>query len=136
MAWIGAFGKTPKHVFVMHGNDTVTELFAGRIQNELGLQATAPYNGESWDLTQDVMVQQGNTQRIKRKYTPAKRDTTAAKTKHAPAGKPDESAAYTRLLQAGERMADLIEQMQRSSKKNQRKLASALFSLAKRYHKR
>ncbi len=56
MKWIGAFENKPRHVFVLHGDDTVTDLFAGRIHDELGLQATAPYNGESWDLTQDVML--------------------------------------------------------------------------------
>ncbi len=137
MEWIGAFGKTPKHVFVLHGDDDITELFAARVQNELGLTATAPYNGESWDLTQDLMLKEGNKEKIKREQAPP---TPKPKRQPEPA-KPEreekhKSAAYERLLEAGARMQSVIAQMKRSSKKNQKKLASALFSLSKRYQKR
>lgn len=137
MEWIGAFGKTPRHVFVLHGDDQITELFAGRVQNELGLKATAPYNGESWDLTQDLMLKEGNRQKLRREE-PAQKPVQAPRPEPAKPEKEEThaSAAYERLRDAGGRMQALIAQMARSSGKNQKKLASALFSLVKRYQKR
>ena len=137
MEWIGAFGKTPRHVFVLHGDDEITELFAGRVQSELGLKATAPYNGESWDLTQDLMLKEGNKIKIRHEHaTPMPQPKQQPKPEQPEREEKRESAAYERLLEAGGRMQALISQMARSSKKNQKKLASALFSLAKRYQKR
>ena len=72
MKWIGAFESKPRHVFVLHGDDGITDLFAGRVHDELGLQATAPYNGESWDLTQDVILEEGNKIKIVRDVQPPK----------------------------------------------------------------
>lgn len=40
--WAKAFETRPKHVFVTHGDDTVTEIFAQRLKEELGYDATAP----------------------------------------------------------------------------------------------
>ena len=45
MKWIGAFEKKPDRVFVVHGEDTVTDVFAARIKDELGIDAVAPYTG-------------------------------------------------------------------------------------------
>ena len=137
MQWIGAFHQTPRHVFVLHGDDDITELFAARVHDELGLKATAPYNGESWDLTHDLMLSEGNKEKIQRKKPIQKPKQKLALEPSKPKQESQrESAAYQRLKEAGERMAELIDRMARSSKKNQRKLASALFSLAKRYQKR
>lgn len=45
--WIGAFEGKPQKVFVTHGDDTVTELFADRLREEKGLDAVAPFSGTS-----------------------------------------------------------------------------------------
>ncbi len=63
MKWIGAV-RGLKRVFVVHGEDGVTDLFASRLRDEMGLAATAPYPGESWDLDADAMTAPGNRERI------------------------------------------------------------------------
>ncbi|MFH1513353.1 MAG: MBL fold metallo-hydrolase RNA specificity domain-containing protein, partial [Bacillota bacterium] len=138
MEWIGAFTVKPRHVFVLHGDDEVTELFAGRIRSELGLKATAPYNGESWDLTQDVMLKEGNRQKIERAEEAPRPRLAPEPAGAKPAAEPQapESAAYGRLTEAGARIAELIGSMRRGSKKYQNKLATALNTLYKRYQKR
>lgn len=50
MRWISAFKVKPQRVFVVHGEDTVCDLFAERLINELGLDAYAPYSGTEFDL--------------------------------------------------------------------------------------
>ena len=63
MDWIRAV-KGVKRVFVVHGEDGVTDVFAARLHDELGLNAVAPYPGEKWDLSSDTMTAPGNRERI------------------------------------------------------------------------
>ncbi|MCE5342508.1 MAG: MBL fold metallo-hydrolase [Eubacteriales bacterium] len=60
LKWIGSFTGDIRHVFVTHGEDSVAEGFAKRLHDDLGRSATAPYNGECWDLTNDVLLREGN----------------------------------------------------------------------------
>lgn len=52
--WVKAFREKPRKVFVTHGEDTVTEIFAGRLKEELGLDTMAPFSGTVYDLVADV----------------------------------------------------------------------------------
>lgn len=52
--WVKAFREKPQKVFVTHGEDTVTEIFAGRLKEELGLDTMAPFSGTVYDLVADV----------------------------------------------------------------------------------
>ena len=151
MEWIGAYTEKPRHVFVVHGEDQVTELFAGRLRSERGLQATAPYNGECWDLTQEVMLAEGNRLKIERQpqqeMQPAPRQEDSRQTierqprvlerqaGRRPVTHMPDAAAYDRLREAGERMTALIGSMRGSAKKNQNKLADALSALYHRFSK-
>ncbi len=60
MKWISSFNPKPKRVFVTHGENTVCDILRDRFVQELGLTATAPYNGEQWDLSQNKLLQEGN----------------------------------------------------------------------------
>ena len=42
--------KKPKRVFVVHGEDQVCDDFAGCLEKEHGLPATAPYSGTIFNL--------------------------------------------------------------------------------------
>ena len=54
--WAKAFETRPKHVFVTHGDDTVTEIFAQRLKEELGYDATAPFSGTEYDLLENRCI--------------------------------------------------------------------------------
>ena len=41
--WVSMFDPKPKRVFIVHGEDKVTEQFAAHIHEELGLDAYAPF---------------------------------------------------------------------------------------------
>ena len=49
--WLAEFEPKPRKVFVNHGEDTVTDTFAGLIQEKLGIHASAPYSGAVFNLT-------------------------------------------------------------------------------------
>ncbi|WP_458862044.1 MBL fold metallo-hydrolase RNA specificity domain-containing protein [Acidaminobacterium chupaoyuni] len=50
--WITGFTPAPKMVFVVHGQDQVTDIFARRLL-ELKIRAQAPYSGSRYDLAEE-----------------------------------------------------------------------------------
>ena len=56
--WIGRFSPTPEHVFVVHGDSEVTELFANTL-NERNISAHAPLYEEVYDLLANTVAEKG-----------------------------------------------------------------------------
>ena len=57
LSWLGGFETKLSHVFVVHGEDTVTDEFAKTIEEQFGCQAFAPYSGGCVDLmTNEVLT--------------------------------------------------------------------------------
>lgn len=56
--WAGGFKEKPKKVFVVHGEDHVTDSFAALLGEKLGYDAYAPYSGTVWDLTNNVCLRE------------------------------------------------------------------------------
>lgn len=48
--WVSGFGKTPRMVFVNHGEDTVCDSFAETLSQRLGVKTFAPYSGTLFDM--------------------------------------------------------------------------------------
>jgi len=49
LKWLGCFDKKPDKIFVVHGEESVTEVFVGSLE-ELGFSAVAPEYKEVYDL--------------------------------------------------------------------------------------
>ncbi len=64
--WLNAIQTTPKHVFVNHGEDTVCDEFVNSITTHLKLNATAPYNGAVYKLSNEGVqcISFGNNKKI------------------------------------------------------------------------
>ena len=62
--WIDAFEEKPKRVFVTHGEDSVTELFANRLKDEKGYEAAAPFSGTVFDLKENVFAYEAKGIRV------------------------------------------------------------------------
>jgi len=58
LEWVGRFSPTPEHVFVVHGDAPVTEIFADTL-NERGIPAHAPLYEEVYDLLSNEMLEKG-----------------------------------------------------------------------------
>ncbi|MEG1557840.1 MAG: MBL fold metallo-hydrolase [Oscillospiraceae bacterium] len=69
--WIGRFEKKPAHVFVVHGDEQVCEIFTRKLKDELSLNATAPYSGDAWDLASDSQVESSARERISKPHANA-----------------------------------------------------------------
>lgn len=57
--WINGFREKPKRVFIVHGNDEVTDLFAEYLRDEYGYETFAPYSGAEVDLATNSIISQG-----------------------------------------------------------------------------
>lgn len=174
LKWIGSFTGDIRHVFVAHGENEVAEGFAKRLQDELGRPATAPYNGESWDLTTDTLLAEGNHTLLVRERrggdgargddggegraaasVPAASAPAATAGQAAAAASPaaamaggapgmgwrrrtardqaPDTAAYAGLREALGRITGVVDALEGGTRKQQNKLAAALYGLAKRY---
>ena len=71
LAWLDGFEKKPEHVFVVHGEDTVTEEFADTVTKTFGIPAFAPYSGGCVDLATNMILSEGIKKQKKAPEKPA-----------------------------------------------------------------
>jgi metallo-beta-lactamase family protein len=158
LKWIGSFEGDIRHVFVTHGENEVAAGFAKRLATDLNRAATAPYNGEVWDLTSDTMLAEGNrTLLVRESDQPDGARREGGGEGRAPEGKPaqpaagpraggwrgrretqqkPDTAAYAQLREALGRLSGVVNTMEGSPKKAQSKLAAAIFGLVNKFGRR
>ena len=94
MTWIKSFSQKPTKVFVTHGDDEVTEIFARRLEEELGLDAMAPFSGTVFDLAENVCIYEAQGIKITK---------TAVSPKTSKAAR-----AFQKLVAMGQRLMSVI----------------------------
>ena len=57
--WLSGFEKKPERVFVVHGEDTVTDEFAKTVTERFEIPAMAPYSGGEIDLLTGECIKEG-----------------------------------------------------------------------------
>lgn len=117
MDWVRAFGKTPKRIFVVHGEDSVCDTFAQIIEKETKVPAVAPYSGDIYDLETNTCVERGSRERVVKK----EKDTRAV------------SNVFARLLAAGERLLGVIRKSEGRPNKELGKFADQITSLCDKW---
>lgn len=122
MKWISSFEKKPEKVFVVHGDETVCEIFTDRLKDELGLDAYAPYSGTEYDLAADRFIVQPGPQRVK------KPEVTAAAAKV--------TKTFARLLAAGQRLIGVIRQNEGGANKDLDKFTREIHSLCDKWERK
>jgi metallo-beta-lactamase family protein len=114
--WLGALQNKPR-VFVNHGNDTVCDEFAATIREQLGFEATAPYNGAVYDVATGILLEEGNRHRLEKKTARQSRSDTV----------------FQRLLNAGKRLLAIIERSRGRTNKDLAKFADQVNQLADKW---
>lgn len=117
-AWLAGFEKKPKLVFVNHGEDAVTDAFAGYLETEHGYKAFAPYSGTVFDLIEGKFL-------ACPKGVPVKKAETAS---GAEAG-----GLYQKLVAAGESLLSLIRASRGKPNKTLKHFLSDVEELLKKY---
>lgn len=117
--WIKNFEPTPQQVFVVHGQDAVCDLFAQRLHDEYGFNATAPYPGSKYNLLNMNCVEEGSKEKIKKKETIAENIKI--------------SSTFARLLAAGQRLVSVIKHNEGGANKDLAKFADQVNSLSDKW---
>lgn len=117
--WIGAYEEKPKKVFVTHGDDEVTEIFARRLREEKGLDAVAPFSGTEFDLAADVCTYESRGVR-KVKSTSSFKAGKAAR-------------AFEKLVAMGQRLMSVIRKNEGCPNKELEKFSREIQSLCDKW---
>lgn len=117
--WAKAFEGKPKKVFVTHGEDSVTEIFAKRLTEELGYDTMAPFSGTSYDLLNNECLYEAKGVKIERASTSPKA-TKAAQ-------------VYQKLLSLGHRLISVIQKNEGSPNKDLEKFSRDVQSLCDKW---
>ena len=115
--WVKAFGHSPKRVFVVHGQDSVCDIFADLVAKETGIQTSAPYSGDIYDLKANTCIAKGSRERVVKK----KKDSRVV------------SNVFARLVAAGERLLAVIRKSEGRPNKELGKFADQINSLCDKW---
>lgn len=119
MKWAASFQEKPQRVFVAHGDDQVCDIFAQRLENELGYSAMAPYSGTEVDLLTNEIV----------------KETVGVVVTHAREKAKTRKAAgvFARLVAAGQRLMAVIRHNEGGSNKDLAKFADQINTLCDKW---
>ena len=117
LGWLGAMKTKPQQVFVNHGDDTICDLFAGAITDQLGIPALAPYSGDEYDLITGQCTAKGKIVKVTKISDGRRRG----------------NAAFERVLAAGKRLLTVIDLSRGLSNKELAKFADQINSLCDKY---
>ena len=117
--WIKAFEVKPQKVFVTHGEDTVTELFAARLRDEMNYDAYAPFSGTEFDLAEGEFLYEAEGVKIQK---------PAALQKASKAAK-----VYEKLLALGYRLLSVIRKTEGCANKDLEKFSRDVQSLCDKW---
>ncbi len=120
--WAAAFSgnRPPKRVFVVHGEDKVTDGFAEHLHETLGYDAVAPYSGDIYDLFNNSCIKQGS-----RAMQPKKRKDSSKAS----------SNVFARLLSAGQRLLVVINKCEGLPNKELGRFTSQINSLCDKWER-
>ena len=114
--WMRGFTKKPERVFVVHGEDQVTDTFAETIEKEFSIPAYAPYSGTVVDLLSNKVI-------LETKGIPLEQKVKVQKT------------VFERLLAAAERLLAIVRRSEHIANKDMAKFADQINSLADKWEK-
>ena len=115
LRYIKAFAKKPQKVFVVHGEDSVTESFAACLRNDLCMNAVAPYTGSVYSLKDGALLSEGSMKRVEK------------------AARQQVSGVFARLLAAGQRLIAVIRHNEHGANKDLARFADQINALCEKW---
>lgn len=116
--WLSGFENGVQHVFVVHGEDAVTDEFAQTVTETYGWKALAPYSGGCVDLAQNVILTEGVRVVKKKAEKPAQLR---------------KDSAFNRLVLAGKRLMEVILRCEGMANKDLAKFETQILNLAEKW---
>lgn len=116
--WIDGFSKKPSQIFVVHGEDTVTEDFACTIRETFQIAAFAPFSGGCVDLATGAILNPGIKLPKRAVIKPARARA---------------NAAFNRVVAAAKRLMDVVLKNEGLANKDLAKFESQIQNLADKW---
>ena len=120
--WLSAFTCKPAMVFVNHGDDAVTESFAGLVAERFGWKTCAPYSGTVYDLLSDAFAVRPDGIPIVKKAA----ETPQAQRKRM---------LFEKLVAAGQRLVTVIRACEGMSNKDVSKFTDQITRLCEKWQR-
>lgn len=118
--WINDFKEKPSQIFVVHGEDTVTDSFANTITERFGISAFAPYSGGCVDLSTGVILSHGVKLPKRSAIKPARMRA---------------NAAFNRVVAAAKHLMEVVLSNDGLSNKDLAKFESQIQNLAEKWER-
>ncbi len=118
LKWLEGFEKAPGHVFVVHGEDTVTDEFAKTITERFGCPAFAPYSGGCVDLATGKIISEG-IREPKKAYEKPSRIR--------------KQSAFNRVVAAAKRLLEVVYKNEELANKELARFESQIQNLADKW---
>lgn len=120
LRWISSFTEKPEKVFIVHGEDLTSDLFASTLRSRLGLDAEAPYSGSVFDLAKGRWEVRAQPHRVEKLESKA---SSRANT------------VFGRLVAAGQRLVAVIKQNEGVANKDLAKFADQINALCDKWQR-
>ena len=118
--WLGGFESDIRHVFVVHGEDQVTDSFAETVTERFDIPAFAPYSGGCVDLATNQILSKGNPIVKKKVEKPEKLRA---------------ESAFNRTVNAGKYLLEVIMKNEGLANKDLAKLEAQIKNLADKWNR-
>lgn len=123
LRWISSFEEKPKQVFVVHGDDTVCQVFADRLR-DMGMNVHAPYSGTEYDLAAGKMLYEAGPVPVKK---------AAAAGGDVVTGAAKVTKTFARLLAAGQRLIGVIRRNEGGANRDLEKFTREINNLCEKW---
>ncbi len=142
LGWLKGFSVKPDHIFVVHGEDEVTDVFAKTIEEVIGVPADAPYSGGEVDLITGEIITLGEPIRIEPKEAAGEPAGSArAEGGRGSSGRVYERSEATRkaeevfaaLVASGEKLERVIRMNEGSANADLRKFTAEIQALCEKW---
>lgn len=120
LSWLKGFETTPKYVYVVHGEDTVTDEFAALVTEQIGCPSFAPYSGGCVDLETAKIISPGIREPKKALEKPARVKA---------------ESAFNRVVAAAKRLLSVVYSNEGLSNKDLAKFESQIQNLTDRWER-
>ena len=119
IAWISSFEEPPRYVFVVHGSESSCVAFTDALTAQMGLQARAPFSGSQFDLLKGCWIKE--TEGV-----PVDKET---------AGRRKVTGVYTRLVDAGQMLMDVIKRNEGGANRDLTKFTEQILALCEKWNR-
>lgn len=117
LKWVKHISPEPKHVFIVHGEQSVCEIFRDTLSQSMSCPVTAPFYTECWDLTDNAMIKAG--------VKPEPRRAAPFETEETP--------LFMQLKDAGSRLLEVISHNRGGANRDLKNFTAEIEELIKKW---